>query len=323
MALFVALVDYYKKVSIQIADHFEEIFTAKMLLSRTLLTIFLAVIIELVNGSQTTVYVRELRGEDRRINTFCCVSGSCSCNSLEYALSHLTSNVLINITTDVTLSSLTKPSNLENASIVGHNNPTVNCTNIGGIHFTFCHNCIIQGITWDGCGSENVYINATEPGLKLSYSSNIAIQHCTFQHSIGQAVVLSEMSGDVNINYCQFVYNSHYKGHGAAVHYLSHNITKLVYPQLLFKVNNCNFTYNEGAESLVFIDNKNSEHKKSISFCHFSFCHNQGTSIYVANQKLNFHGNILFLNNTAKYGAGIHISSKSTVIFGKEFNCSA
>ena len=293
-----------------------------MLLSRTLFTIFLAVIIELVNGNQTTVYVRELRGEDRRINTSCCVYGRCSCNSLDYALANLISNVLINIMTDVKLSSLSKPSYLENVSIVGHNNPTVNCKNVGGIHLTFCQNCIIQGIIWDGCGRENVYINA-EPGLKLSYSSNITIQHCTFHHSIGQAVVLSEVSGDVNINHCQFVYNSHYKGHGAAVHYLSHNITKQVYPQLLFKINNCNFTYNEGAESLVFIDNKNSEHNNSISFCHFSFCHNQGTSIYVANQKLNFHGNILFLNNTAKYGAGIHISSKSAVIFGKEFYFSA
>ena len=240
--------------------------------------------------------------------------GNCSCNSLDYALANLTGNVLINITTDVTLSSLVKPSNLKSVSIVGHNNPTVNCTNIGGIHFISCHNCIIQGITWHGCGSENVDTNA-EPGLKLSYSSNITIQNCSFQHSIGQAVVLSEVTGDVNINHCQLVYNSHYRGHGAAVHYLSNNVTN--HPQFLFKINNCNFTYNKGAKSLIYFENKNIEHNNRISFHHSNFCHNQGTSIYVVNQKLNFHGNLLFLNNTAEYGAGILISNKASIIFGK------
>ena len=80
----------------------------------------------------------------------CCVHGNCSCNSLGHALANLTNtnNVLINITTDVILSSLINTSNLENVSIIGHNNPTVNCKNAGGLHFNFCHNCIIQDITW-------------------------------------------------------------------------------------------------------------------------------------------------------------------------------
>ena len=209
-----------------------------MLLSRISVAICLAVIITFVNGNQTIVHVSELFGE-ARINTSCCVYGNCSCNSLDHALANLTSNVLINVTTDVTLSSLTKPSNLENISIVGHNNPTVNCTSIGGIYFTFCHNCIIQGIVWDGCGrknQENNYIySSAEPALKLSYSSNITIHHCSFQHSIGQAIVLSEVTGDVNINQCQFVYNSHYSGDGAAIHYLLNNVTN--HPQLLLKIN--------------------------------------------------------------------------------------
>ena len=34
----------------------------------------------------------------------CCIYENCSCNSLNDALDNLTSNVLINITTDVTLS---------------------------------------------------------------------------------------------------------------------------------------------------------------------------------------------------------------------------
>ena len=102
-------------------------------------------------------------GEDDNCLT-CCVYGNCSCSSLDHALANLTSNVLINITTDVTLSSLVTVSDLENVSIIGHNNPTVNCISAGGIHFTCCNNCIIQGITWDGCGTENIS-NDTEPGL--------------------------------------------------------------------------------------------------------------------------------------------------------------
>ena len=138
-------------------------------------------------------------------------------------------------------------------SIIGHNNPTVNCKGVAGIHFTFCNNCIINGITWDGCGTGNID-NHTLPGLKLSYSSNITIQNCSFQHSMGQAVVLSDILEDVNINHCKFVNNSHYRGHGAAISYSSNNYI-MNYPTLLFEICNCNFTNNEGAESLVYIKN--------------------------------------------------------------------
>ena len=296
-----------------------------MLLSRISVAICLAVIVTFVSGNQTIVHVSEVLGE-ASINTFCCVYGNCSCNSLDYALANLTSNVLINITTYVTLSSLVKPSNVENVSIIGYNNPTVNCTNVGGIHFTSCHNCIIQGIIWHGCGRKNHYTIAginhyglPIPGLILNYSSNNIIQNCSFQHSIGQAIVFSEIAGDVYINNCQFVYNSFYRGKGRIIHYLSNNVKN--HPQISFKINNCNFNYNEFhyTRSLIYIENKSSEHKNNISFCHLSFCHNQGTPIYVVNQKINFHGNLLFLNNTAGNGAGIFVSDNSAVIFGKNY----
>ena len=132
------------------------------------LVIILTIVIQYVDGYQRIVQVSELSSDDEDFFTSgdgdfftCCVYGNCSCNSLDYALSHLTSNVLINITTDVTLSSLAKVSDLENVSIIGHNNPNVNCRNVGGIQYTFCHNCIIRDIIWDGCGTK------AEPGLKL------------------------------------------------------------------------------------------------------------------------------------------------------------
>ena len=59
---------------------------------------------------------------------------NCSFSSLDDALTNLTNNVLINITTDVTLSSLIERSDLQNVSIVRHNSPTVNYKT-GGIQF--------------------------------------------------------------------------------------------------------------------------------------------------------------------------------------------
>ena len=282
------------------------------------LVIILTIAIQYVNGYQRTVQVSELFNDNEDFTSgdgdffTCCVYGNCSCNSLDYALTHLTSNVLINITTDVTLSTLAEVPLLENVSIIGHNNPTVNCTNVGGMHFTFCHNCIIKGIIWDGCGTK------AEPGLKLSYSSNITIQNCSFQHSTGQAVVLSKLTGDVNINHCQFVYNSHYRGHGAAVRYSSSNVTNHLQP--LLTISNCNFTNNEGAESLVYIENRISKHADNVILYYSMFCHNQGTSIYAINQKLSLSGKLLFQNNTAKSGTGIYITDHSTVTFGRNSN---
>ena len=83
-------------------------------------------LISYVDGNQRIVCVSKLTNGEG--NGTCCVYGKCSCGSLDHALANLTSNVLINITTDVTLSSLVTVSDLENVSIIGHNNPTVNCT---------------------------------------------------------------------------------------------------------------------------------------------------------------------------------------------------
>ena len=286
-------------------------------LSRILL---LVVVAYYVDGNQRIIHVSELvsdnkdsvtSGEDDNSLT-CCVYGNCSCSSLDHALANLTSNVLINITTDVTLSSLVRVSDLENVSIIGHNNPTVNCRSDGGINITFCNNCIIQGITWDRCGIGNIS-NDTEPGLKLSYSSNVTIQSCSFQQSVGQAIVLSELLGDVNINDCMFVNNSHYRGHGAAVHYSS-NTRKCFNFEIT--ISKCSFSYNK-MKSLVYLENRLSKCNK-IKFNNCIFYGNQGISLYAINHNIYLNKKFLFQNNTALNGAGIYISDYSTVVFDKD-----
>ena len=296
-----------------------------MLLSlRTMLAIILAVAFQYVVGYQKIIYVSEsasdkdlFSGENDDIQ-MCCVDENCSCNSLDQALANLTSNVLINIMTDATLSSVINSSHLENVSIIGHNSPTVDCKNVAGVHCTSCNNCIIQGIVWNGCGSENTD-NYTEPiaTLKLSKSSDVIIQNCTFQNSIGPAIVLSEVSGEVNIRDSNFVNNSNYRDHGAVVYYAVNQCF-----HHLFAMHNCNFTCNKG-KSLVYIKNSVSRCNASnfnITFHQSYFCYNQGTSIYLVNQRLYITGKALFQYNKAKTAAGIYISDHSTVVFGENSN---
>ena len=62
-----------------------------------LFVIVFAILVQYVDGNQRIVYVSELAGSHNKSD--CCVYGNCTCNSLDYALANLTSNVLINITT--------------------------------------------------------------------------------------------------------------------------------------------------------------------------------------------------------------------------------
>ena len=269
-------------------------------LSRMMLAMILVVIVQFVNAYQHIIHVSEY--------------GNCSCNSFYQALANLTSNTLINITTDVTLSSLVRASDIENVSIIGNNNPTVNCKSIGRIHITFCKNCIIQGITWDECGTKNID-NHTEPGLMLSYSSTVMIQNCSFQRSVGQAVVLSEVSGDINIRECKFVNNDYYGGHGAAIHYLSTNARN---SKFTFIISNCIFSYNK-MKSLVYLENISLKYNKVI-LTDSIFYNNQGVSVYAIHHIIYLNGKILFQNNIAENGAGIYIHDYSTIVFNKNSN---
>ena len=153
---------------------------------------------------------------------------------------------------------------------------------------TFCKDCIIHDITWDECSTKNIN-NHTEPGLMLSYSSTVTIRNCSFQSSVGQAVVLSKVSGDININDCKFVNNSYYGGHGAAVYYLSNNARN---PQFVFIISNCNFSYNR-MKSLVYLENISLKYNK-IMLTYSIFGDNQGISIYAIHHIIYLNGKFCF-----------------------------
>ena len=242
---------------------------------------------------------------------FCCVHGDCTCSSLYKALTNLTSNTLVNITTDVKLSSIISiPADLANISINGHNNPIVYCNSSGGLHFVSCYNCTITGVIWKQCGVSR-HNKASYPVLQVYNSSNITISNCYFYNSMGQAIVLSEISGYVNIEHSHFLSNKRYKGHGTAIHYTSISVLSSA---LYLAITDCNFSHNEGAESIVYIGWSFNSY---IYLQECIFYQNKGVPIYLSNGSLLINGNIEFYGNMAENGGGIFISNSSTVILNK------
>ena len=90
-------------------------------------------------------------------STECCVNGTCACSSLYTALSNITSNTTINITSEsVSLNNATtmESGNLTNITITG-SDVTIMCNNSGSVYCESCDHVRIEGITWDRCGDPN------------------------------------------------------------------------------------------------------------------------------------------------------------------------
>ena len=265
---------------------------------------------------------------------FTCQMKKCYCNEFER---NVNNDSLIVIKDTVMLSRVASFTNLNNVSIIGQNNPFVYCVNGGRLILTNSNNIVMEGITWIGCGNHTnkdanlmlddfteIDLNVVDgpynleqpmdPVIHLQFFTNIQIQNCVFIYSAGRALVLSEVSGEVKISHCNFVNNSYYRGHGAAIHYSSNNLTNFF--KCLFTINDCNFTHNNFVKSLVYIENKTSE-QNNVAICDSKFYDNQGVPIHVANQQVYLFGKISFSNNLATNGSGIYITNQSTVTFGE------
>ena len=229
-------------------------------------------------------------------------------------LNDISSNSVVIITDNITLSSQIQLTELANISLIGYNNPSIYCENDGGLQFTSCTNVTITNITWHRLINNDRNIHVT---IKFYNSSNITIDHCTFQQSVGQAVVLSEVSGDVNIKHCKFVNNMHLsekRHYGSAIHYLSSSDTESSENWLTITICNCYFTDNIGIASLVYLEqHNNSSQCKSIILQDSIFNNNHGTCIHLSNLNLHIKGNVSFENNEAENGAGIFISDHSNL----------
>jgi len=272
-------------------------------------------VIEIYGEKNTTV----LHGGGDRDHF--CVNGRSRypCYSFTQLLMNLTSDVTVHIkTTDVVLSSVIPLRDLKNISIIGYNNPTVECGNNGGLQFVSCHNCIIEGIIWNryGANHNNNYTTSLTV-LYVHNSSNITIQNCTFQHSIGQSIVMSEVLVNISLTNCKFLHNIHHGGHGTAITYFSNDNKNQDNQQLafVFAINGCKFSNNEGA-SIVFI-HQTSTSQKHVLLENSIFNNNQGISIYILNQQLNISGVVLFEENRAENGTGLYIGDRTNIVFSK------
>ena len=237
--------------------------------------------------------------------------------SIDDVLNNVTSsNTIINISTDAVLSSIVTLEGLYNITIIGQGNPTVNCNDIGSVKFVSCNNVAIEGVNWERCGSTKL---SAYPGIQFYNSSNIFIIDSSFYNSTGQAVVLSYMSGNVYMNNCQFTHNKYHKSHGAAIYYTSSPEQST---QVQLVINNCNFTFNGPAESVVYIDNSNNKVNGHTSLLQNSaFTQNQGVPIYISHTSLILNNSVSFKDNIATNGGGIY-SRNSIIKFDDKCNVS-
>ena len=120
-----------------------------------------------------------------------------------------------------------------------------------------------------------------------------------------------EVLGTVKINHCRFLHNKHFEGHGTAVYFSSsYSLQKAT--QQTFTLSNCNFSNNEGTDSIVYIGYGNTYLLIVLTNCVFSG--NKGVSLYLSNQILHLLENIIFHNNTQwrrkqkKVGGGSSLS---------------
>ena len=230
-------------------------------------------------------------------------------NKFSHELESLTSNGVLNLTVDVMLQSIVLLQDLQNISIFGHNNPTINCNNSGGIYFECCHKCTIMGITWENCGNRN----SSKPAVEVFNSSEIIIQNCTFKHSVTQALALSEISRFATINDCRFTFNSGFKSHGVAVHYMSKADH---HSKFQFTINNCNFTRNgAGSISVVYISPSNNKSMERILLADLRFLRNLALPIYISHQNVFVSGHIWLRGNLVNTSGGFLITNGSRVVF--------
>ena len=209
-------------------------------------------------------------------------------------------NSIINISATTVLSSIVVLEYLENITVIGD---SIDCNNTGSVKFISCKNVTFEGISWERCG------NSTNPAIGFTHSSDVVIQSCSFHHSTGQSVVLSNMSGNVYINNCQFIHNNEYEGHGTAI-YISQSENHV---QSNMVVDMCNFTLNGHAESVVYIDGTPTSYN-DLTIQNSVFVQNEGVPIYISHTNLHLSDTVLFEQNKAIAGGGIY-GIHSNIIF--------
>ena len=136
-------------------------------------------------------------------------------SSLSTALLYMTSNTVINITSEsVTLEGNIKmgSGDLNNITITG-NGATIMCNNSGGVYCESCDHVVIEGITWDKYGDLN---GENTAGVTFNGTANVALVNSTFHYS-STAVIFYDVSGTISLTNMNFTSNKNSRGNSGAV----------------------------------------------------------------------------------------------------------
>ena len=161
----------------------------------------------LIMADQPTYSKVIIINNDGTNTTECCVNGTCPCNSLHLALQNLTSNAIINITSESVTLHTTTPigsGNLHNITITG-NGATIMCNNSGGVYCESCSDVIIKGITWDQCGDPNK--DNVVAGINFTDVHNFKIENCYLQGFKICPISLNPGSSDIVVKNTTFQFN--------------------------------------------------------------------------------------------------------------------
>ena len=173
-------------------------------------TIIWLIILNLVGSVYgVTINVNCLNGSDSEDS----MTGQILCVSLNHTLTHLQSDVCVNVTSkSVSLLTVVKINNVNNITIRGQGNTIVMCNNTGGVSCNNCSDVVIEGITWDKCGDPGLQTGLAYPntfgGLNFTNVTNLRINNCTLQHSRVRALSLYLVAGSININNTRFLSNA-------------------------------------------------------------------------------------------------------------------
>ena len=267
------------------------------------------------NTSQWNYGNKFLKGNDVTINAdgvvrctdyreyYICTETQCSCKHIN----DVTNHSVVTITDDITLSSVINLVGL-NISLIGHNNATIYYKDNGLINFTSCRDLKIKNLNWNRYSEINPI-----PRLVFTNVHNVEVENCYFQYSKGKAIVLSQVSGNVSIDHCQFLYNDiQTNDHGAVIDY-SPGYSEAA---TILTIVNCHFSHTETGDAYSLIYLEDSKNESDMVIIHDSeFLDSRGTCIYASNQNIYIRGTVSFKNNTADNGAGIFITDHSKVTF--------
>ena len=245
-----------------------------------------------------------VRCTDYREYYICNNDKTCSCKHIM----DVTSYSKVAITDDLNISLPIILEGLDGVSLTGHNNATIHYKETGELKFnTLCRNVTIEGLNWSRPSEKNPI-----PRLTFSNVCDVTVRNCSFQYSVGQAISLSNVSGYVNISHCRFIHNRNNQN-GALIYYLPGYTNMLT-------ITNCNFSCNEYTQSgLIYLESSNTQSDRVV--IHDSeFSDNNGVCIHGIKQNLSIEGTVTFVNNKAYSGAGLFITTNSTITFCSNSN---